>query len=212
MNYLTFRNFMKDFTVFSLRDILRVEPGFHQRRLNEWQAKGYIRKVIKGFYIFSDQPLDELVLFEIANRVYKPSYVSLESALAYYQLIPESVFGVTSVSTRRTYRFATGLAEFRFRTVKPGLFFGYELMPARGKRVKIARPEKAVLDFLYLNPGLRSGPDFESLRIDTDRFFRTVSVRALQAAAVRFGRKPFIARVDRFLEHLRTRMPEAGHA
>lgn len=85
-------------------------------------------------------------------------------------------------------------------------------MPARGTRVKIARPEKAVLDFLYLNPGLRSGPEFESLRIDTDRFVRTVSVRALQAAAARFGRKPFIARVDRFLGHLRTRMPEASHA
>ena len=124
MNYLTFRNFMKDFTVFSLRDILRIEPGFHRRRLNEWQAKGYIRKVIKGFYIFSDLTLDELILFEIANRIYKPSYVSLESALAYYQLIPESVFGVTSVSTRRTYRFATGLAEFRFRTVKPALYIG----------------------------------------------------------------------------------------
>src|SRR4030043_614617 len=112
MNYLNLRGSLKNFSVFSLRDILRGEPGFHRRRLNEWQAKGYIRKVIKGFYIFSDLPLDELVLFEIANRVYKPSYVSLESALAYYQLIPESVFGVTSVSTRRTYRFAPGFADF----------------------------------------------------------------------------------------------------
>jgi predicted transcriptional regulator of viral defense system len=206
MNYLAFRNSMKDFTVFSLRDILRVEPGFHRRRLNEWQAKGYIRKVIKGFYNFSDLPLDEMVLFEIANRIYKPSYVSLESALAHYQLIPESVFGVTSISTRRTYRFTSGLAEFRFRTVKPELFFGYVLVPAHGKRVKIARPEKAVLDFLYLNPALRSGPDFESLRIDADRFFRTVSVRTLRAAAVRFSRKAFAVRVDRFLEHLRNRI------
>lgn len=205
MNYHCLRDSLKNFTVFSLRDIFRVEPGFHRRRLNDWQAKGYIRKVIKGFYIFADLPLDEMVLFEIANRVYKPSYVSLESALAHYQLIPESVFGVTSISTRRTYRFSTELAEFRFRTVKPDLFFGYDLVSVRGKRVKIARPEKAVLDFLYLNPRYRSGPDFESLRIDTDRFFRTVSSRGLRAAAARYARKAFTLRVDLFLNHLRSR-------
>ena len=205
MNYHTLRDSLKDFTVFSLRDILRVEPGFHRRRLNDWQAKEYIRKVIKGFYIFAGLPLDEMVLFEIANRVYKPSYVSLESALAYYQLIPESVFGVTSISTRRTYRFSTELAEFRFRTVKPGLFFGYDLVSVHGKRVKIARPEKAVLDFLYLNPSYRSGPEFESLRIDTDRIFRTVSSRDLRAATARFARKAFVSRVDLFVDHLRSR-------
>lgn len=205
MNYLNLRDALNDFTIFSIRDILRVEPGFHRRRLNEWQAKGHIHKVIKGFYVFADLPLNEMVLFEIANRVYKPSYISLESALAHYQLIPESVFGVTSVSTRRTYRFATGLAEFRFRTVKPELFFGYELVSIRGKRVKIARPEKAILDFLYLNPGLRSAPDFESLRIDADLFFRTVVARDLRAALARYARPAFAARVGRFLDHLRSR-------
>jgi len=203
MNYISFRNLMKDFTVFSLRDILRVDPGFHRRRLSEWQDKGYLRKVVKGFYLFADHPIDELVLFEIANRIYKPSYISLGSALAYYQLIPESVHGVTSVSTRRTYRFSTGLAEFRFRTVSPDFFFGYELVPARGKRVKIARPEKAVLDLLYLDPHLRDGPGFESLRIDREHFFRAVSVRAMRAAAARFGRRGFSARVERFLEFMR---------
>lgn len=203
MNYVSFRNAMKDFTVFSPRDILRVEPGFHRRRLSEWQDKGYIRKVVKSFYVFADLPIDEMVLFEIANRIYKPSYISLGSALAHYQLIPESVYGVTSVSTRRTYRFPTGLAEFRFRTVSPDFFFGYELAPARGKRVKIARPEKAVLDLLYLDPDLREGAGFESLRIDRDRFSRAVSVRAMRAVAARFGRRGFSARVERFLEYLR---------
>jgi len=205
MNYLSLHSALRDFTVFSLQDIRRIEPGFHRRRLNEWQAKGYIRKVIKGFYVFADLTLEEMVLFEIANRVYKPSYVSLESALAHYQLIPESVFGLTSVSTRRTYHFSSDIAEFRFRTVKPELFFGYDLVSVRGKRVKIARPEKAALDFLYLNPRYRSAPDFESLRIDTDRFFRTVAVRDLRAALARYARPAFAARVGRFLDHLRSR-------
>lgn len=205
MNYQTFRSAVKDFTVFSIRDILRVDPRFDRRRLNEWQDKGYIRKVVNGFYISADLPLDEPALFEIANRIYKPSYVSLESALAYHQLIPESVFGVTSVSTRRTYDFAAGLARFRFRTVKPEAFFGYELVPARsGGRIKIAGPGKAVLDLLYLDPDLRSGTDFESLRLDADRFLRMVDKKTFRSAADRFGRKAFSARVDAFLEHIRS--------
>ncbi len=194
---------MKDFTVFSVRDISRVDPAFHRRRLNEWQDKGYIRKVIKGFYVFADRVLDEWALFEIANRIYKPSYVSLESALAHHQLIPESVYGMTSVSTRRSYRFASAVADFTFRTVKPRLFFGYDITADGGRRVKIARPEKAFLDFLYLNPGLRSGSDFDSLRIDAQRFFQIVDEKGLRAALARFAQKTLTVRVDDFLEYLR---------
>jgi predicted transcriptional regulator of viral defense system len=203
MTYLELRDLMKDFTVFSVRDIARVDPAFHRRRLNEWQDKGYLRKVIKGFYIFADRVLDEWALFEIANRIYKPSYVSLESALAHHQLIPESVYGVTSVSTRRSYRFASAVADFHYRTVKPRLFFGYDLAADGGKRVKIARPAKAFLDFLYLNPRLRSDSDFDGLRVDAERFFRTVDEKELRTALARFAQKTLTIRVDHFLEHLR---------
>ena len=205
MTYLELRDSMKDFTVFSVRDILRVDPAFHRRRLNEWQDKGYIRKVIKGFYVLADRALDEWALFEIANRIYKPSYVSLESALAHYQLIPESVYGVTSISTRRSYRFASSLAEFRYRTVTPRLFFSYDLAAAGARRVKIARPEKAVLDFLYLNPRLRSDADFGSLRFDAERFFQLVSEERLRTALARFGHKALLERVERFLSYCRER-------
>lgn len=205
MNYRQLRDSMKDFTVFSLNEIRQVNPQFHRRRLNDWQGKGYIRKVIKGFYVFADRALDERALFEIANRIYKPSYVSLESALAHYQLIPESVFGVTSVSTRRTYSFSSELAEFRYRTVRPRLFFGYDMAGDGAKHIKIARPEKAVLDFLYLNPRIRSRADLESLRIDPDRFFETVPEKDLQAALARFAQKTLSTRVGRLLDVLRAR-------
>ena len=78
MQYLKLKESLKDFTVFSLADIRRVDSSFHRRRLNEWQEKRYIKKLIKGYYIFSDLELNENVLFEIANRIYAPSYVSLD--------------------------------------------------------------------------------------------------------------------------------------
>ena len=180
MKYIRLRQLFKDFTVFSLNDIRLVEPGFHIRRLNEWQSKGYIKKIIKEYYFFAEKSIHERVLFEIANRIYRPSYVSLETALSYYQLIPESVFGTTSISTRRTYNFRTVLGDFRYRTVKPDLFWGYEIIPYEQSVYKIAEPEKAVLDYLYMNRNLRSNTDFESLRFNEDVFFQRIDLDKLK--------------------------------
>ncbi|MCK4418271.1 hypothetical protein KAV79_00495, partial [Candidatus Aerophobetes bacterium] len=128
MQYVELKEALKDFTIFSLNDIKRIDRSFFRTRLNEWQGKEYIKKVIKGYYIFSDLELNENALFEIANKIYKPSYISFETALSFYHLIPESVYGITSASTRRTYKFKTQMAEFSYRTIKPELFFGYELV------------------------------------------------------------------------------------
>jgi len=175
MRFLELKESLKYFTLFSLNDIRAVDGSFHRRRLNEWQEKGYVKKVIKGYYIFSDLELNESTLFEIANRIYAPSYISLEMALSYYHLIPESVYGITSVTTRKTYRFRTEIAEFSYRTLKPALFFGFELVRYDGKVFKIAAVEKAVLDFLYLNPHLKTEEDLRGLRLDMNMFREQVN-------------------------------------
>ncbi len=203
MRYLEFRESLKDFTVFSLSDIRTVDNSFHRRRLNEWQEKGYIRKIIKGYYTFSDLELNESVLFEIANRIYEPSYVSLEMALSYYHLIPESVYGITSVTTRKTYRFKTEVAEFTYRTVKPSLFFSFELVRYDGKVFKIAGAEKAILDYLYLIPHLKTDEDFRSLRLDKDMFFEQVSEDRMNELIALFNSNALTRRARtlwRFLE------------
>ena len=187
MRYMELRESLKDFTVFSLSDIRVVDGSFHRRRLNEWQEKGYIRKVIKGYYTFSDLELNESVLFEIGNRIYAPSYISLQMALSYYHLIPESVYGITSVTTRKTYRFKTEVAEFTYRTVKPALFFGFELVRYDNRVFKIAAIEKAILDYLYLMPHLRTDEDFRSLRLDRDMFFEQVSEERMNEFLVLFA-------------------------
>ena len=204
MRYLELRESLKDFTVFSLNDIRAIDNSFHRRRLNEWQEKGYIRKIIKGHYMFSDLELNESALFEIANRIYVPSYISFEMALSYYHLIPGSVYGITSVTTRKTYRFNTEVAEFAYRTVKPALFFGFELVRYDNKVFKIAAIEKAVLDYLYLMPHLRTGEDFRSLRLDKDMFFEQVSEEKMNEYLALFASKALTRRAGtlwRFLEN-----------
>ena len=200
MQYIELKENLKDFTVFSLADIKGIDSHFHRRRLNEWQDKGYIKKVIRGYYIFSDLKLDEKVIFEIANRIYSPSYISFETAFAYYGLIPESVYGITSASTRKTYAFKTSLAKFSYRTIKPSLFFGYLLEEQNGRYFKIASPEKAVLDYFYINPCIKNNNDFESLRIDKGEFLKIIDRNKISIFLRRFERKALKKRIMDFLE------------
>ena len=143
MNFVDFHKALRGFTVFSLADIRQLKPEFHRRRLNEWQQKGYITKLVRGHYMFLDLALDEKALFEIANRIYAPSYVSFEMALAYHGLIPESVYGITSASTRKTSHFATAVGEFLYRTIHPRLYFGYEIVANGEKAFKMASSQPA---------------------------------------------------------------------
>ncbi len=202
MRYVELREALKDFTIFSLNDIRSVDSDFFRRRLSEWQEKGYIRKIIKGYYIFSDLELNESSLFEIANRIYSPSYISFEMALSYYHVIPESVYGVTSASSRRTYKFRTPVAEFIYRTVRPQLFFGYRLVRYDNKYFKMATMEKAILDYLYINSNVRTTDDFGSLRVDGEMFREQLNEKRLYGYLQRFAQKRLATRIRTFLEFL----------
>lgn len=202
MKFIQFKDALKDFTVFSLNDIKLIDPHFHRRRLIEWQEKGYIKKVANGRYIFSDLTIDENALFEIANRLYSPSYVSLESALSYYQIIPEAVYGITSVSTRRTYSYSTQLGKFQYRTIKPSIFFGYQIVTFNSKAFKIADMEKAVLDFFYLHPNLKSESDIISLRFNVEAFRQKSNRKKLQNYLRKFAKNALSERISIFLEFM----------
>ena len=203
MTYNEFRRAVGSFTVFSLADIRQVDPLFHRRRLNEWQEKGYIRKVIKGYYVFADRTLNEKVLFEIANRIYAPSYVSFEMALAYYGLIPESVYGITSASTRKTSHFKTPIGSFIYRTIRPKLYFGFDFLKNHEKSFKLASPEKAFLDFFYIKTELRDAASFEGLRINREVFLKLKNHRKLNDYLGVYGQISLKRRVNNFWEYIK---------
>lgn len=167
IGYINFEKALSPFGIFRLPDILKIYPAFDSRRLHEWQKKGYITKLIKGHYIFNSIEINETVLFQIANVLTRPSYISLESALSYYHFIPEQSFSVTSVTTLKTNHYETPKGSFLYRSVKPSLFFGYRVLPSDRRPVLMAEPEKAVLDFLYLHPELEDAVDIEALRLNS---------------------------------------------
>jgi len=203
MTYIEFQKIVGPFTVFSLADIRQADPAFHRRRLNEWQEKGYIRKVIKGYYVFADRALDEKALFEIANRIYAPSYVSFEMALAYYGLIPESIYGITSASTRKTSRFKTPVGVFIYRTIRPKLYFGFDFLKNNEKLFKLASPEKAFLDLFYSKTELRDAASFEGLRINRGAFLKRMDRDKMNGYLGVYGQVSLKRRVHNFWEYIR---------
>ncbi|MEX0811682.1 MAG: hypothetical protein WD048_05660 [Chitinophagales bacterium] len=178
MKYLTFEKAMQTFPVFSIKDIEKQFPGFDRRRLVEWQEKGYLTKIRRGFYYLSVKRKDQDLLYFAANKIYSPSYISLESGLAFYGLIPEAVFSTISVSTRNTASFDTPVGHFKYRHIKPTLFFGYKLIKTEGVAPKIAEAEKVILDYLYLNK-VNSFDEMEALRWNKAQIIEIIDFQKL---------------------------------
>lgn len=103
-------------------------------------------KLRNGLYTLRGNPPNEL---EIANRIYRPSYVSLEYALAHYGIIPEAVYSVTSVTTRTTREFLVSGKSYEYHHLKTQAYRGYQSEKRGEITILIAKPEKALVDYLY---------------------------------------------------------------
>jgi len=157
---------------FSYEDILAFYPSEKKGTLKEllcrWKQKGWIYALKKGLYELM-YPYDfNIPDMYIANRLYEPSYVSLETALSNYSIIPEAAMAVTSVTTKATRRFKNKHGLFTYRTVKPLAFTGYYLQKQNDFPVRIAEPEKALVDFIYFKNHRNSGFNLSQERLDKD--------------------------------------------
>ncbi|HAT74101.1 MAG TPA: hypothetical protein DCS08_03780 [Candidatus Moranbacteria bacterium] len=202
MQYLEIKDKLKDFVVFSVNDILKVDLDFHKQRLSEWQKKGYIKKISKGYYIFSDIGINESVLFIIANKIFEPSYISLEMALSYHGLIPESVYGITSVTSKKTHKLASALGQFNFHHIKSEFMFGYQLVIYQNHNFKIAEIEKAILDYFYVNSKVKTIGEFEELRINKDIFQEKVDMKKFKEYLFQLNNKALEKRINNFVKYL----------
>lgn len=166
MKYLEFRKKLLPLGFFSISHIKIFFPDFDNRRLVEWQDKGYLKKIVNKWYVFAEIEQSTESLYRIANKIYQPSYVSLESAFNYYNLIPEGVFTVTSISTKKTSTFDTPIGTLGYRSIQSNLFFGYQIKQVGNVHFAMADLEKCILDYLYLHPNLVGEEDFEALRLN----------------------------------------------
>ncbi len=134
------------FTPLDLNRILRTSEISVRFFLTRYTKKKAVVKLRRGLYALADNlPSD----FEIANALYQPSYISLTYTLAYYHIIPEMVYTITSVTTRPTYEFEVLGKTFRYHRIKKSVFTGYIPEKIEGKIILIADKEKAFVDYLY---------------------------------------------------------------
>lgn len=199
MLFIEFQNKLERYPIFSLRDVKKIFNDFSYRQLDRWEKKGYLKKVKRGFYFFTSRETDRNFLFYTANKIYEPSYVSLEMGLRYYDFIPEEIFQITSVSTKKTANFQTPMGNFNYRHIKPSLFWGYRLIQFGRQKILLAEPEKVILDYLYINPHLKTRDDFLGMRINTDEFKSNVNFERFQKYLENFQSKQLSRRAKVFL-------------
>ncbi len=203
MKYIEFRELFGKNIVFSAKNIKNIIPDFHSQRLSDWIKKGYIKKLTKNYFVFSNIEMNEQLLFFIANRIYSPSYVSLETALSFYNIIPEGVYTILSVSTMKTKRFETEIGKFQYRKIKRELFSDYQLMEFNNIRYKIALPEKAVLDYVYFHNEIRSPEYFVQARFNAVELIEILDLEIFARLSEKFKNSSAIKRINYFKEFLK---------
>ena len=144
-----------------------ASPQQAQRQLSDWVRSGKLLQLRRGIYAFPPPYVGERPLrYVIANRLVRPSYISLQAALSYYGLIPEHVASVTSVTTRRPITLRNEFGRFLYRHIKPDFFYGFRYRQlSQTQSAFVATPEKAILDLIYLTPNAADEAYIRELRL-----------------------------------------------
>lgn len=155
LTYLTVRNKLKEtkvsiFTPVLFRQIFQVSPHRVKYFLETYTKKGLFLRLKQGTYAFLDRaPTEE----EIANALYHPSYISFEYAMSRYGIIPETVYIISSATTKPTRFFEVANIGYSYFKMKREAYTGYRLhknqFGERSSHVLLAEPEKALVDYLY---------------------------------------------------------------
>ncbi|MGC9031585.1 MAG: type IV toxin-antitoxin system AbiEi family antitoxin domain-containing protein [Minisyncoccia bacterium] len=154
MTFNELKDKIKNYPLFKLEDVFKRFPRTQRQttlnQLNFWSKKGYLENIIRGVYKLSDFEIKDPFL--LANFIYGPAYISLETALNYYSIIPDIPFAITSVTINKTKKFNTkNYGVFYYNHLKPDLFFGFKsILIEKNYSYNIALPEKALFDYLYL--------------------------------------------------------------
>jgi len=176
MKYREFREKVQNYPYFTsaIYESLTSSPEMLYVQVHHWVKEGYVLKLKRGLYTLNDEDrkvgLSKMLL---ANILYVPSYVSLEYALAYYDMIPEATYAVTSISSKKTMSFSNSKGNFIYKNIKKNAFNGFtQIKDEFGMNCLIASPEKTLLDYLYFaqkkNKKLTEDYFEESLRLQNE--------------------------------------------
>lgn len=152
-----------------------------RQKVLELEKQGKIIRLKRGMYVISPHVTKKAISTElIANHLYGPSYVSMESALRFYGLIPERVYNTTSMTLKRSRIFKNQFGQFYYIFCPANYFsIGISQIIQDDYAFLIASPEKALCDLIVYTPklqlrSLKSLQTFleEDIRFDMDEFYK----------------------------------------
>lgn len=174
------------FTTADFRRALGLSVPTAYKTLERYTKQGAVIRLRNGLYSL---PWNRPTGMIIANALYRPSYISYETALSYYHIIPETVYAVTSATTRRTKEIEAGDVGYIYHSIKKEAFTAYRPVRISDEVVLMAEPEKALCDFLFLV--------FLKKRAINDRIaWRSVDKGKLLRYARLFKPETFVSWVD----------------
>ena len=157
MKWSSFLKTLGDLPLFDLPTAVQLTGKPRQQvtaQLSRWLGNGNLIPLRRGLYAIGDAYRKTgLSPLQVANEVYRPSYLSCLWALSFYGLVPDAVAVYQSVTTRVTRRFANPLGTFTYSSLKSSLFWGAATRIIDGVSFSVAEPEKALLDLWHLTPG-----------------------------------------------------------
>ncbi|MBP1608158.1 MAG: hypothetical protein H6Q04_393 [Acidobacteria bacterium] len=199
MKWQSLLELVADEPVFSSALLLsgKVSAAQVRLQLSRWVKDGRLIQLRRGLYALA--PVWRKVdphPFLIANRLQRGSYVSAQSALAFYGMIPEHVPVVTSVGPGRPETVRNPLGAFQFNHLAKPLFFGYSQVEVAPKQLAfVASAEKALLDLIHLTAGADSEKYLRQLRLQNPE---ALNIAAMAELAKR-SNKPKLIRASRLV-------------
>jgi len=148
------------FTTTQLNSITPEGKNTLKKSINRFLAKKILIQIKKGTYVttkYIDNLRDEekMSYYEFLASILKtPSYLSLEYVLTKYDILTESSYIHTSITTKNTKTYNNSLGIFKYQNIKEELFEGYETKYFRNKPYYIATVSKALFDFIYFRADL----------------------------------------------------------
>lgn len=203
MKYYDIKQKLGKLKVFSIEDLYAVDPTFRLETLYDWEKKTWVTKLRSKKYIFADYKPINYDLYLIANKLYDPSYISLELALNHYGVIPEAVMRITSVTTNKTLSVETRIGTFDYKSLDIRLFFGYQIITTNQITYKIASLEKTIADYFYFNPQIKEVADIQGLRFNEELLKEKLDRQELGRIMSIFGSEALNARIKMLIDYLR---------
>lgn len=184
-----------------------ADPNSVRQQLSRWTQAGRLYQLRRGVYTLAP-PFQKTKPhpFAIANHLVHGSYVSLESALAYYGLIPEYTPVTTSITTLRPASWEMPLGIFVYRHLQSAMFYGFQQIEVSpGQFAFAATPEKALLDLVHLTPGADRAAYLDELRLQN---MEQLDLKTLLDFAKRSGRPKLLRAARAISEHAKREVAE----